>query len=154
MLISMRFGKAAASLAVIVPLLLAACSPTVTQHGHRILSEDLERITPGVTTQRDVLALLGSPSAQATFDRDRWYYVTQQSERTSFYQSELTQQDVIIISFRADGTVDTVGQRNIEQAQNVEPVQDRTRTLGNELTLVEQLLGNIGRFNSGSADSQ
>jgi len=30
----------------------------------------------------------------------------------------------------------------------VEPSPDSTLTLGNELTLIQQLLGNIGRFNT------
>lgn len=144
----------------LIPLVLAttlfaaACTPTVSQHGHRILDEDLAQIQPGVSTRRDVLDLLGSPSAQATFENDRWYYVTQRTERSSFYQKELTQQDVITVSFAADGTVDTIGNHGLEQANAVEPVDDTTRTLGNELSLVQQLLGNIGRFNSGDADAQ
>ena len=33
-------------------------------------------------------------------------------------------------------------------AQNVEPDPNRTPTLGNELTAIQQFLGNIGRFNT------
>lgn len=134
-------------------LLAAGCSPTISQHGHRISDEDLARIEPGVTDQRDVLSLLGSPSAQATFETDRWYYVTQRTERTSFYQEELTQQDVVTVTFAQNGTVDAIEKHGLDQANNVVPSDDKTKTLGNELSLVEQLLGNIGRFNSGVAET-
>ena len=134
------------SKAVVLVLVLSSCSPTVTQHGHRITDDDITRIQPGVTTQRDILQMLGSPSAQAPFDNGRWYYVTQRSERMSFYQSELTQQDVVTVTFNADGTVGEVGRHGLDMAQQVSPNSEKTQTLGNELSIIEQLLGNVGRF--------
>jgi len=131
---------------LMLAVFLSGCSPTVTQHGHRITDEDFTRIQPGVTTQREILQLLGSPSARAPFDDGRWYYVTQRSERMSFYQSEVTQQDVVTVTFNADGTVGGVERHGLDMAQTVLPNGDKTRTLGKELSVIEQLLGNVGRF--------
>jgi hypothetical protein len=41
-----------------------------------------------------------------------------------------------------------VTNRGLEQAYAIEPDPNETRTLGNELTVVQQLLGNLGRFNT------
>jgi len=128
--------------------LTGACSPMVDQHGHRFTERDLERIEPGVSSREEVARILGSPSTLATFEDDRWYYITQRTERMSFYQKELTDQDVVTIEFDDRGVVERVDRHGLEQAMAITPSSDETRTLGNELSLVEQLIGNIGRFNT------
>ncbi len=130
---------------------LAACSPQVVQHGHTIDPEALARITPGVTSREQVARLMGSPSALATFEDGRWYYVTQRRENRSFFQSNITEQEVVTISFDDRGIVSDLRKHGIDQAMAVEPDPDSTRTLGNELTIVEQLVGNIGRFGDPAA---
>lgn len=131
-----------------VALLAAACAPTVSTHGHRVDAARLAQIQPGVTSREEVARLLGSPSTVGTFDKESWFYVSQRSEVTSFYQADITQQDVVRIDFDANGIVTSVNQHGLEMAQAVTPDPNKTRTLGNELTLVQQFVGNIGRFNS------
>ena len=125
---------------------LAACSPQVSQHGHTIDAESVARIKPGVTSREEVARLLGSPSTLATFEDDRWYYVTQRRESRSFFENRITEQDVITVSFDQRGIVQNIERHGMDQAMAVEPEPDSTQTLGNELSVVEQLIGNIGRF--------
>jgi outer membrane protein assembly factor BamE (lipoprotein component of BamABCDE complex) len=125
-----------------------ACSPTVTNHGHRLDPDSLAEIRPGITSREEVYQLLGSPSATGTFDAERWYYISQRNEQMSFYQSEVTAQDVVAVDFDATGVVREVERRDLSAARQVEPSAEVTRTLGNELTIVEQFLGNVGRFNT------
>lgn len=134
------------ALALTLGLGLAACSPQVSQHGHTIDAARLALVTPGQTSREEVARLLGSPSALATFEDDRWYYVTQRRERLSFYQSEITEQEVVTVSFDERGLVEAVDRHGMDEAVAIRPNADSTRTLGNELTIVEQLIGNIGRF--------
>ena len=129
-------------------LVATACQPTVSTHGHKIDTTLLAQVRPGVTSREEVTRLLGSPSTIGTFDRESWYYVSQRSEVTSFYQADITQQDVVRIDFDANGIVADVRAHGLELAQAVTPDPNRTRTLGNELTVVQQFVGNIGRFNS------
>ena len=146
-------GKLARRLAATAAAMLLAattsCSPTVSTHGHRVDADQLAQITPGVTSREDVQRLLGSPSTIGTFDQERWFYVSQRSEVLSFYQADITEQVVVRIDFDANGVVADVQAHGMELAQAVEPDPNRTRTLGNELSAVQQILGNIGRFNSG-----
>ena len=129
-------------------LLLAACSPTIENHGHRFDADMVGSIVPGVTSRQDVARLMGSPSALATFEDDQWYYVAQKTERKSFYQAEITDQQVLAITFGEDDLVREVERADLAQAEEIIPVKDVTPTAGNELSLAQQLLGNIGRFNS------
>jgi outer membrane protein assembly factor BamE (lipoprotein component of BamABCDE complex) len=131
---------------------LAACSPTVSNHGYRIDPDTLARIQPGITSREEVYRLLGSPSSVGTFDTERWYYISQRSEQMSFYQSEITEQDIVMVDFDAGGVVRDVTKQDKSMAMAIEPSPDKTRTMGNELSLVQQLLGNVGRFNANSTD--
>ncbi len=142
----MRFPVVLRRSSLALALLLGACVPTVQQYGQRIDPEVVARIRPGVTSKEEVFRLMGSPSATATFDDRRWYYVTQTVEKRSFYQEELTDQRVLILVFDDRGIVQRVEERGLERARAIEPVADATPTMGNELTLFEQLIGNIGRF--------
>ena len=127
--------------------LIAGCQPTVSTHGHALDPTVLSQIQPGVTSREEVGRLLGSPSTTDTFDQESWYYISQRSEVMSFYQADITQQDVVRITFDANGLVDEVSSHGLELAQAISPDSNRTRTMGNELTVVQQFLGNIGRFN-------
>ena len=138
-----RLFVAAAALAA-----AAGCAPTVSTHGHAITAGDLTHITPGVTSREEVARLLGSPSTIGTFDQERWFYVSQRSEVVSFYQADITQQDVVSIDFDGRGIVSNVHTHGLELAQAIQPDPNKTRTLGNELTAMQQFLGNIGRFNT------
>lgn len=133
--------------ALLAASLMAACTPTVEQHGQRLDPELLAAIRPGVSSQEEVARLLGSPSASGTFDDRTWYYVTQRVEKHSFFQNRLAEQRVIAIRFDERGIVQTIEERGLEQARAVEPAAEKTPTRGSELTLVQQLIGNIGRFN-------
>lgn len=125
---------------------LAGCAPQVVQHGHTIDPDSVARITPGVTSREEVARLLGSPSALATFEDGRWYYVTQRRENRSFFQSDITEQEVLTVSFDDRGIVQAIDRHGLDQAMTIDPESDSTQTLGNELSVVEQLIGNIGRF--------
>lgn len=129
-------------------LLAAACQPTINTHGHEVDTTQLSQIKPGVTSREEVARLLGSPSTKGTFEKESWFYISQRNEAKSFYQDKITEQDVVRIDFDANGIVMSVSAHGLELAQAVEPDPNKTRTMGNELTVLQQFVGNIGRFNS------
>jgi outer membrane protein assembly factor BamE (lipoprotein component of BamABCDE complex) len=135
-------------IAVLGAAVLASCTANVSTHGHALSESELAKIQPGITSREEVVRLLGSPSTVGTFEKERWFYVSQRNEVMSFYKADITQQDVVRIDFDASGIVSDVRMHGLEMAQAVEPDPNQTRTLGNELGVVQQLLGNIGRFNT------
>ena len=131
----------------------AGCSPTVTNHGYRLDPDLIAQIRPGVTSRDQVARLLGSPSSVGTFGDQSWYYVTQRTEQVSFYQSKVADQRVVRIDFDPSGVVKDIDQRGLQEARNVAPAKDITPSTGNELTLLQQFIGNIGRFNSNTPEA-
>jgi len=128
-------------------LALSACIPQVSNHGYRMDEAALVQVEPGRTSREQVLQLLGSPSSLTTFDGSVWYYVSQRTERMSFYQEEVVDQDVVAIAFDELGTVSHIERHGLDRAQEVSLVDRETPTSGSELSVFEQFIGNIGRFN-------
>ena len=146
------FGSFRSTAVVLGALLGAAaatsgCTPTVSTHGQRLDQDALAQIKPGATTKEEVAHLLGSPSSVSTFGDKSWYYVTQTREQLTFYQTKVAAQDTVRVDFDDRGVVQRVSDRGLEMARAVEPAAEKTRTMGNELTLLQQFVGNIGRFN-------
>lgn len=134
--------------ACVVILALIGCSPTIQTHGHSLEEEQIARIKPGETSRQEVLQLLGSPSALSTFDDNAWYYVSQRTEKTSFYQEGVVAQDVLTIAFNDQDRVITIDRHGLDQVASIDPVDRVTPTVGSSPSILQQLIGNIGRFSS------
>jgi len=131
---------------LLVSLSLAACGSRNTVNGNLVTDERLARIEPGFSTVEDVLYTLGSPSAISTFDRHVWYYIGETSTQFAFFQRDVTGRRIVEIHFDDLGTVAALNEMTEDDAVSVELVDRQTPTLGREITVFEQLLGNIGRF--------
>ncbi len=150
-----RSGVYSALLAACVALpALMGCSPTIQTHGHSLEEEQIAKIKPGETSRQEVLQLLGSPSALSTFDDDAWYYVSQRTEKTSFYQEGVVAQDVLTIAFDDQDRVAGVDRHGLDEVASIDPVNRVTPTAGSSPSVLQQLIGNIGRFsNTPGADA-
>ena len=127
---------------------VAACTPTRDVIGYMPNATQVAQITPGTDTKESVLEALGSPSSIATFDTDRWYYISRTIESVAFFTEVVLEQSVVAVDFTPLGIVSGVRAYTLDDAQQIVPVDDTTPTLGRELGLLQQLLGNIGRFNT------
>lgn len=132
--------------AVLLVGLVSACAPRAATHGHMVEDRRLAEIQVGSTSRSDVAALLGSPSAVGTFDEDVWYYVGERTEYRAFQLPEAVERRVIAIRFNSLGLVEEVEQLELADGERVQPVDRSTPTLGRRMTVLEQLLGNVGRF--------
>jgi outer membrane protein assembly factor BamE (lipoprotein component of BamABCDE complex) len=140
-----------ASLAAIVMVAaLAGCTTDVEQRGDLPDRNDLAQIHPG-TTRAEVLKLLGSPSSTSVFDPNAWYYISDETKQISFLDPDVLDQQVYVINFGRNGVVTSVEHKTLKDAQNVPMAPGATPAPGRELTFMEQLLGNIGRFNGSSS---
>jgi outer membrane protein assembly factor BamE (lipoprotein component of BamABCDE complex) len=138
-----------------VPLLLGGCSlfeAPRDPRGARLDAEVVKELVPGVQTRRDVLALLGTPTLTPAFDDLTWFYVGGITRQRVARRQSLEEQEVVAVHFALDGTVERVEQLTLADATPVRLVARETPTPGTERTLLQQLLGNVGRFGApGSA---
>jgi outer membrane protein assembly factor BamE (lipoprotein component of BamABCDE complex) len=96
-----------------------------------------------------VAELLGSPSSVGTFNAKIWYYISKRTKTISFFDPEILDQEVLQITFDNAGLVSDMRIYGLENARTITPDPNITPTSGKELTIVQQLMGNIGRFSSG-----
>lgn len=127
---------------------LSACTPMINVHGQTPDTEDLELIEVGQSTRRDVEQRLGTASTSSVFSDNVWYYYSETTETVAFFAPEVTERKIIAILFAPDGRVDNIATYTEADGKPVELVSRVTPTAGNELTFLQQLFGNIGRFSN------
>jgi outer membrane protein assembly factor BamE (lipoprotein component of BamABCDE complex) len=128
-------------------LVLAACSPKEQIHGYMKQGEIKERLVIGQTTKDEVQAVLGSPSSQSTFGEDSWYYIWSRRETVAFFAPETVEQNVVRIVFDASGVVNRVEAFDKTDGKPIDLAKRVTPTEGHSMGIMEQFLGNLGRFN-------
>ncbi len=126
--------------------LIPGCTPAVENRGYLPATEALAQIQPGMQTREGVLAVLGTPSSLAAFGKDMWYYISSREQNFAFYRPEELERKVIAVLFDDAGIVKDVKVYGLEDGQSLMPVTRVTPTAGSEMSLLQQLIGNIGRF--------
>lgn len=144
----------AAFLAAAVGTLLSGCSNNIRVHGNMPEPEAVAEIRPGAYGREDVAQLLGSPSAVSTFEDARWYYIGQKTRQLAFLKPDVLERRILVVSFDGDGRVDSTSTFTLEDGRVIDPVSRETPTEGRELTFLQQLFGNIGRFPNESVQNQ
>ncbi len=134
-----------AVLAALAPLAVA-CAPVVGNHGFQVIDVNPKDVVVGTDTKATVLAQLGSPSAVSTFEDNIWYYISQTTERYTYNRPQVSQRSVTAITFNeGDDKVAEVRNLGLEDGREIAMDSRETPTRGRELTIIEQLLGNVGR---------
>lgn len=123
----------------------SACTPIVAKRGNAIDEAQLQQITVLESTREDVARILGTPIQTGAFDDKAWYYVGQRTEQEAFFNPEVKEQTLVTVEFTSEGKVASIRKRGAELAQNIDPVDRKTPTYGKELSIMQQLLGNLGK---------
>ena len=145
----MRLRRAAIAAAVIASAaVVSACNPTLRSHGFRYPDGDVPELTVGEDTQSRVLATLGTPSTRGMFEDDTWYYISATREYLAYLRPDTRERRVIALRFDEEGVLAEKVEYGLEDGRVVAFVDRETPTRGRELTLIEQLLGNVGRLPS------
>lgn len=133
-------------------LALACCTNPVDQRGNLPDPDKLAQIKPGTTDKATVTQLLGSPSSIAAFDPNTWYYISQKTRPVAFLMPERVDQEVVAIDFDETGIVRDLRRKSMADGATVEPNPKATPAPGREFSVLEQLLGNLGRFSGKKAN--
>jgi outer membrane protein assembly factor BamE (lipoprotein component of BamABCDE complex) len=133
---------------------LVSCAPAVDQRGNLPNPDRLAEIHAGSTTKDEVAKILGTPSSVSVFNNDKsWYYISRRTSQTAFLDPDVLDQQVYIVNFDDQGVVKAVDHKVLEDGKEVTPVARATPAPGRELSFLEQLIGNLGKFNGSSGGS-
>ncbi|WP_022707169.1 outer membrane protein assembly factor BamE [Paracoccus sp. PARArs4] len=134
------------TLAFLALLGVAACSPTYRNHGYVPPEIDLAQVQVGQTTREDLPALIGRPSAQGLLTGSGWYYVGSRWRRIGPAAPQEIERQVVAVSFAESGVVSNVERFGLERGRIVSLSRRVTDGSVTEISLIGQLLGNLGNF--------
>ncbi|WP_395670552.1 outer membrane protein assembly factor BamE [Phenylobacterium sp.] len=142
-----------AAFAAVAPVLLAgallassACAPITTYSGFQTVEADPKDVAVGTDSKSTVRGKLGSPSATSTFDPNVWFYMNQVKERVAFRKPRVVTRNVTAIKFNKESeVVESVNLYTLKDGKAIAYNSRETPTRGREMTVLEQLLGTVGR---------
>lgn len=111
----------------------------------------MAEITTGESSKTDVLRTLGSPTTQAPFDENIWYYIGQKTEKSGIFDPKVIEEKIVVVAFNEEDIVAQIEQVDADRV-DIPIVRRKTPTGGHEVTIMQQLLGNVGRFKPPSQD--
>lgn len=118
--------------------------------GNRVDADLLKELIPGTSSRADATALLGSPTAHATFDDSVWLYIGSMTHIRIARTQSIINQDVVVLTFDTKGILRTIEQKNLDDAYAVTMVGRATPSPGNDTSFMSQMFGNVGRFSAGA----
>lgn len=125
---------------------LGGCAPLRAVNGYQAIEHKPADIKVAVDTKSTVLDALGSPSVISTFDPNVWFYISQNSNTITYHKAKVIKRSVVSITFdKASEKVTEVKDYALKDGKLVAYNTRETPTRGRELSIVEQLLGNVGR---------
>lgn len=130
---------------------LAGCEPIVTNHGYAPPAERLAEIEVGIDGPESVQRKVGRPSTSGVIRNDVWYYVGSRFETMGWGGTEEVERTVVAIAFNRDGLVSSIDRYGMEDGRIINLVTRTTPTYGREMTILQQLFGNLGNFDAGDS---
>lgn len=126
--------------------ILASCEPVVSMRGNAPKEPLLAQITVGEQNKEDVFRLLGSPSSQTMFEEETWLYISSVQKQNAFLRHDEEEREIVAITFDTEGKVKDIRRISKEDGLEIDVSSDETPTSGHSFGVLEQLFGNVGRF--------
>lgn len=146
----MRFYKKRNLFAFIglgIILILSSCAKEVENRGYVTRFSDFSKLEVGKSTKFDVSKELGSPTTTSKIDNEKWMYLGVEETKESFFDPEVESYEAYILTFSKSGILSDISKRDKSHLNEFAVSEDFTDTGGNEVTFMQQLLGNLGKFN-------
>ncbi|MFO0993350.1 MAG: outer membrane protein assembly factor BamE [Hyphomicrobiales bacterium] len=131
---------------------LGACATNIDHHGYLAKPGAFSQLREGMP-KSEVVGILGSPSTTASVNMqgDSYYYISSTTKQTAFMKPSEIDRQVIAVRFDAGDQVQTFAQYGLEDGRIIDINTRETPTRGREFTLIQQLLGNVGKPGAGGA---
>ncbi len=146
----MRPARLTIPLLFTASLALSGCavfSDSPHYRGISVSPHDLAELTPGLSQQADVEAVLGPPTFTPQFSPNNWVYVAQVTKMRIGRTEGVKSQQVVVIAFNDSGTMQSVTEKNLKDSVNVAMEARQTPVPGGQPGFIQQLVGGVGSYN-------
>jgi outer membrane protein assembly factor BamE (lipoprotein component of BamABCDE complex) len=127
------------ALSAVCLLLLAGCTPVISQRGYLEDPNTEANIATGVDTKATIESKLGDPSTQAIFGGEAWYYVSTVEKQVAFFNPIIESRKILAVYFDGDGKVADLKHYSLEDGHVIAFESRQTKTRGREMTFLQQL---------------
>jgi outer membrane protein assembly factor BamE (lipoprotein component of BamABCDE complex) len=111
----------------------------ISSRGYLENSDAEAGIAVGVDTKTTIEQKLGTPSVQAAFGADAWYYISQIERQVAFFRPTIESRHIVAVYFDHDGKVTDIKHYGLEEGHVVAFEARTTPTRGREITFLQQL---------------
>ena len=146
----MKYINLNKTLVISLSLHVFSCAPIIENRGYVFDEKVIAKVEIGKTNASQILELLGTPSTTSTINATTWYYVYSKAETTAFNPPTITKRRVLTVGFDEKSQVENIGEYGLEDGNIISYVERSTPTRGRELTIIQQLFGNLGRLGAGN----
>jgi outer membrane protein assembly factor BamE (lipoprotein component of BamABCDE complex) len=130
--------------AVGLALIVAACTPTLTRHGHHFQDTDIAQVSAGMS-QEQVKAALGSPTTTATIGGgSAYYYIGSTQTQTAFFKPDEIDRKVVAVYFSPLGSVERVANYGLKDGKVINYATDTTANAARDENILRALFRNLG----------
>ena len=115
--------------------------------GIAISPHDLSELTPGLSQQADVQAVLGPPTFTPQFNANDWVYVAQVTKMRIGQTEGVKSQNVVVVAFDNSGTLQSITQKTLKDSIQTGMEGHKTPVPGGTPGFFQQLVGGVGSYN-------
>ncbi len=148
MLLKNRTHSFIAASALFALLLGSGCAPTVVTRGNMISDVKMQKIQPVTSSRADVEQAWGPPTSVAPFDQNTWYYIGETTTQEGIFAPEVEKRKMIRVTFDQNDMITDIAEISPDQGRNIEIVERKTPTAGKDFTVLQQFIGNLGKYNT------
>lgn len=129
---------------IAVASLMAGCTTIRNRHGYMVDNTVMSSVLPGVDNRQSVRQALGQPTFTSEFGQQDWYYLSLNTRQKPFTRPKTSDETIWRVRFDAAGNVLAVDKSGMDHVARINPVGDKTPTLGRKRGILQDLFGNIG----------
>jgi len=130
-------------------LLVSGCAATYQNHGYVPTDTELEAVTVGVDNRDTVAESIGRPTSTGVLKDSGYYYVRSRWKNFGYRAPQEIDRQVVAISFDQAGIVENVERFTLQDGQVIAISRRVTDSNIKGISLLRQLLGNLGNINAG-----
>ncbi len=129
-------------------MVLSACTPITTHHGFNNIASMRSWVKSNTVLKNELQSRFGPASFIDTEgDMTSLYYIAFTKERFAFFKPEVTDRQIIVLHFKNDAYQD-YAEYSLKDGKDIDITSDKTPTYGKEMSVIQQILSNVGRFNN------
>ena len=125
---------------------LGGCTTIGEDFGYAPSDSELSELVVGLDSQDRVTELVGSPASKNLRGQEVWFYMSMRKETYAFREPEITDRQLVAISFDAQGSISNIERFTMEDGRVITLSRRVTDDPRKGISFLRQAFGNLGRL--------